>query len=136
MKLRLIRERSGARSTIGVLFVDGRFFSWTLEDIVREKPGQPVAAWKVPGATAIPVGTYGLQVTLSARFKRMLPLLQGVPGFEGVRMHRGNTAEDTEGCIIVGQTRQADFVGGSTPMEAALVALLGDGRHTITIEQA
>lgn len=120
---------------MGVLFVDGRFFAWSLEDVVRERPGQPVQDWKIPARTAIPVGTYGLEVTMSNRFKRPLPLLLNVPGFEGVRIHRGNTAEDTEGCIIVGQTRGSDFVGGSTPMEAALVAMLRDGKHTITIEQ-
>jgi hypothetical protein len=136
MKLRVIRDRSTERSTLGALFVDGRFFGWTLEDVVREKPGVPVADWKIPKKTAIPVGTYALQVTPSARFQRPLPLLLDVPGFTGIRMHRGNTAEDTEGCLVVGQTRGQDFVGGSTPMEAALVALLGAGKHVITIEPA
>ena len=113
LELRVLREEFTTKSTVGRLFY--RFaptdpWSWicyTLEDAVREAPGVPVTAWKVPDATAIPVGLYALSVTVSARFSAnaghpvSLPLLANVPGFAGVRMHGGNTAEDTEGCILV-----------------------------------
>lgn len=136
MTLRLLREPSALEATMGLLLIDGRWFCWTVEDVVREVVGQPVASWKVPGATAIPCGQYSVQVTMSARFKRPLPLVSGVPGFDGIRFHRGNTAKDSEGCIIVGATRGPAFVGQSTAMEERLVKLLGTHVHQLTVEAA
>jgi hypothetical protein len=97
MNLQLLRSPSSEGCTAGRLFVNGQWECWTLEDVEREV--------KVPGQTAIPRGTYRVIVTPSQRFKRSLPLLLDVPGFAGVRIHPGNTAEDTEGCILVGQQR-------------------------------
>lgn len=136
MKLRLLREPSALDATLGLLLIDGRWFCWTLEDVVREVAGQPVAAWKVPGQTAIPMGVYQVQVTMSPRFKRPLPLVIGVDGFDGARFHRGNTAKDTEGCIIVGATRGPAFVGQSTTMEDRLVKVLGTSVHQLSVEAA
>jgi len=104
VQLRLEREPSNG-ATFGRLFVDGVFFCHTLEDRVRERAGEPVKAWKVPGDTAAPAGLYELIVTYSPRFKRPLPLLVDVPGFSGVRIHAGNSAADTEGCILVAEER-------------------------------
>lgn len=97
MDLRLERLWLAPLDTIGTFLIDGLFECFVLEDQVRE-PGV-----KVPGQTAIPVGRYEVIITPSQRFKEDLPLLVGVPGFEGVRIHAGNTHEDTEGCILVGQ---------------------------------
>jgi hypothetical protein len=105
MELRLVRNQYSPASTLGELHVDGRFECFTLEDRVRSA--------KVPGATAIPPGRYEVSVTWSNRFKRPLPLLMNVPNYDGVRIHTGNKAEDTEGCILVGRKRLADFVGES-----------------------
>ena len=102
MLLRLVREPSRDESTHGVLFVDGRFECFTLEDVVREVEGQPVTAWKVPRRTAIPAGRYRIDLTMSQRFGRILTILVDVPGFAGVRIHPGNTAVDTAGCILPG----------------------------------
>jgi hypothetical protein len=99
------RLYKGDKSIIGEMTVDGIFECFTLEDIER-----PV---KIKGETAIPKGTYKVIINQSNRFKRQLPLLLNVPGFEGVRIHSGNTNHDTEGCILVGQTRHKEFIGKS-----------------------
>lgn len=107
MNLTLAREPSAAGATIGQLFLDGSIgrLAWTLEDQVREVSGRPTSEWKLPGETAIPTGRYCLAINFSQRFQRLMPILYAVPGFEGIRIHWGNTAADTEGCILLGQTR-------------------------------
>ncbi len=110
MLLEVRREPSAHGCTLGSLYIDGEFECFTLEDVIREIPGQPVETWKIPSETAIPSGTYNLTVNLSNRFHKLLPQLLGVPGFAGVRLHSGNVAADTEGCILVGRRRAAAAV--------------------------
>jgi hypothetical protein len=105
MKLLLKRLHRTESSTIGELYVDGVFECYTLEDIEREV--------KIKSETAISKGIYKVIITMSNRFKRQMPLLLNVPNFQGVRIHAGNTNHDTEGCILVGQTRSKDFIGKS-----------------------
>jgi hypothetical protein len=124
MRLKLERTWCGPKCSIGTLCVDGITECFTLEDVQREIPGAPVPDWKVPGRTAIPKGLYTVTITYSERFKRELPLLEGVQGFSGVRIHPGNTAEDTEGCILVGKTKGPDFVGESRAAFAELFVKL------------
>lgn len=128
MKIELERVQCTPDATIGSLSVDGAWLCWTCEDAVREVPGQPVATWKVPGATAIPAGTYEVDVTQSQRFGRLLPVLLDVPGFTGIRIHPGNTAADTEGCILPGLTRAGQSVGLSRRAFDQLFPLVRDAR--------
>jgi hypothetical protein len=114
--LTLQRSPSVDGATFGRLHVDGRLLCDTLEDAVHGGP-------KVQGSTAIPAGTYSLDLTYSPRFKRVLPLVHDVPGFAGVRIHAGNTIADTEGCILVG-TRARDKLVRSRLMVDALVQVL------------
>jgi hypothetical protein len=105
MELRVKRSDFSEESTIGELSVNGQFACYTLEDKVRLA--------KIAGKTAIPAGRYEVVINFSQRFQRQLPLLINVPNFEGIRIHPGNTAANTEGCILVGETKSADFVGQS-----------------------
>lgn len=137
MKIQLERVQLDPDVTIGALACDGEFVCWVCEDPVREVPGQPVATWKVPGKTAIPAGSYRVDVTMSARFKRMLPILIAVPGFEGVRIHPGNTAADTEGCLLPGRLRLGKSVGQSRLAFDDLFARINEAvrrRELVTID--
>jgi hypothetical protein len=108
MKLLIKRFEFAKTYTIGKLYVNGIYYCYTLEDTVRFK-GE-----KINGQTAIPTGTYAVIVDHSNRFKRRLPHILNVPGFEGVRIHTGNTSANTEGCILVGTTWAGkDFIGNS-----------------------
>lgn len=98
MELTLQRITKDKNYTLGELSVDGEKFCHTLEPTWR-KP----EARKIPGKTAIPEGRYPIVITLSPKFKQWLPLLLHVPGFTGIRIHAGNTAKDTKGCILVGE---------------------------------
>ena len=83
--------------TIGKLYINNEYFCDTLEDTVREK------GVKVYGETAIPAGKYDFILTYSPHFKRTLPLLLKVPNFTNIRIHSGNTSQDSLGCILCGE---------------------------------
>lgn len=129
MKLFLQRIAQTPEYTIGRLEINGKFFCHTLEDAVREQ--------KIAGKTAIPEGIYNVVVNHSPKFKRDLPLLLDVPYFEGIRIHRGNTAKDTSGCILVGINSKKGMVLESTKYEVELTNILKKAQQngdTITIE--
>ena len=130
MYLKLRLERAPAVGcTIGELYVDGAWECHILEDVERET--------KVYGETAIPKGSYNLVITPSNRFKRDLPLLENVPGYTGIRIHPGNVAADTHGCLLPGRTRTDRAVGESKAAFNSLFAkckqALDDG-DTVTVE--
>lgn len=98
-------------STCGALYIEDVFQCYTLE---------------LPGDKAIPTGTYSVTIDMSTRFKRLMPHVLDVPGRTGIRIHWGNTAADTEGCILVGQTQTQDFIGGSRQAFEALYEKLAE----------
>lgn len=131
MNIIIKRIFKGPDYTIGRLSIDGKYFCDTLEDTVRA-PGV-----KIPGKTAIPAGKYKIELTESLRFKKLMPRLENVPGFTGVLIHSGNTAEDTEGCILVGRNRVKGKVLDSRETFARLFKLLfvaERGGETLEIE--
>ena len=101
LEIDLKRIYKGSGYTIGKLRLDGVYFCDVLEDTVREFGSH--GEGKIPGNTAIPYGRYEVELTMSARFGRILPHLINVPFFEGIRIHPGNDAVDTHGCILVGR---------------------------------
>tara|TARA_A100001201_G_scaffold114832_1_gene98450 strand:+ start:248 stop:829 length:582 start_codon:yes stop_codon:yes gene_type:complete len=123
MKLDVVRTQFGKDATNGLLFVNGVFEAFTLEDEVRDI--------KVKGEAAIPLGEYeikfrtvgGFHTKYTSRYgaafhKGMLEL-QNVPNYKYILIHTGNTDEHTAGCLLVGETQQDldkgkdGFIGGS-----------------------
>jgi hypothetical protein len=125
MKIVVVRDTFTENSTIGKMLIDGAFFCYTLEDTIRDV--------KIDGETAIPYGSYKVIVNMSNRFKVLMPLLLNVKGFEGVRIHNGNTKVDTHGCILVGATKSKDFIGNSKATFTKLMKKL-EGQKDITLE--
>ena len=101
MEITLTRTAKQADYTIGRLMANGQYLCDTMEPTWRDLRHEG----KVYGRTAIPEGTYRVFITKSIKFRKWLPQLWQVPGFEGIRIHAGNTADDTEGCILVGKNK-------------------------------
>lgn len=115
--------------TIGRMSLNGVYFCDTLEDTDRglntAMSVDEILSKKRKGITAIPTGKYDVILTFSPRFKRVLPLLLSVKGYEGVRIHAGNTSEDTEGCLLVGENKEKGKVLNSrATLEKLMSALL------------
>ena len=119
--LSVIRKAYRDTYTIGKMYINGEYFCDTLEDKVRVMNS---INDKIKGETAIPAGTYKITLEMSPRFKRKLPLLHDVPYFSGILIHRGNTAKDTHGCILVGENKVKGQVINSTKAEVALMDIL------------
>lgn len=121
MILKLFRETFTDKSTIGQLYIDGKQFCFTLEDVDRklENGGK-----KIYGQTCIPRGKYEVIIDFSTKRNMEVPWLKNVPQFTDVQMHIGNRAEDSEGCILVGSTKGQDFVGNSRATFARLMEML------------
>lgn len=136
MKLTLKRIALRPTYTIGKLYIDGKYFCDTCEDKVRDanKNGVFDEEKKVYGITAIPYGTYKVILSMSNRFKRVLPLLLDVPEFSGIRIHSGNSADDSLGCILVGENKQVGKVLNSRKTEQKLMKILKETDEDIEIE--
>ena len=113
-----MREPSKNDTTLGSLFIDDHWQCHTLEDVIRP------AGEKVRNKTAIPPGRYKLILSMSNRFKKIMPEVLNVPMFTGIRIHSGNTAKDTAGCLLVGQTRSLETRSIGRPRSAYTALLL------------
>jgi hypothetical protein len=132
MELKLNRIFLGSSATIGELYIDKKYIADTLEDRVRPE-GE-----KVYGKTAIPEGTYEVKLTYSPRFKKILPEILNVPNFSGIRIHSLNKAEESEGCIGVGEWNGKDtnWISNSRIAFNELMSLLqkaANNKEKITI---
>ena len=132
MELLLKRKYFTQNSTVSDLSVDGVFFCNVLEDVDRaldSQMGKERIGWlKQYGKTAIPYGRYEVIISYSNRFKKYLPLLVNVPGYDGIRIHPGNYHTDTEGCLLPGTYSPSvpDFVGKSKVAFDSLMSVLKD----------
>ena len=142
MELLLKRHTFKPTYTIGKLFVNSKYFCDVIEDTVRDlnMDGDldDSGEGKIYGKTAIPYGRYEVRLTMSNRFKKLLPILIGVKGFEGIRIHSGNTEQDSLGCLIVGENKE---VGKVLNSRATMDKLMKEfeshkmEKHYITIEK-
>ena len=109
MELRLERKYRSSKYCIDKLYINGKYFSDALEDpdrgLTDSMSLEEIKKIKVKGNTCIPYGTYNVTITYSPRFKKNLPLFNNVKGFDGIRIHSGNTPQDTEGCLLLGFNR-------------------------------
>lgn len=137
MKLKLYREHLKPLYTIGKLYINEEYFSDALEDTVRDLNHDGTNEKKIYGKTAIPYGTYEIDITYSAKFKKEMPILLNVKGFQGIRIHSGNTPEDTEGCILVGFNKAVGKILNSYLTYTELFAQIKEAKENkenITIE--
>ncbi len=134
--------------TIGKLYIDGIYFSDTLEDrdrnLNQSMSKDQIAKIKVYGETAIPTGTYNINMNIiSQKFKDRswakpfggkIPRLENVPGYSGVLIHPGSTVKDTLGCILVGKNTVKGMLTKSQITFKELMQILPKDNITLTIE--
>lgn len=106
MELKVIRKEFLQDRCLGELFIDGKYFCKTLEDVDRglnkDMSNSEIDDIKVKGSTAMPAGKYRVVLSYSIKLKRFLPLLLDVPRGKGVRIHKGSTPDYTSACLLVG----------------------------------
>ena len=149
MEILVKRIAKKSKYTIGKMYIDGQYICDTLEDADRglnqNMSLEEIKNKKVYGETAVPTGTYKVDMnTVSPKFKSRtwakpyggkLPRLVLVPGYDGVLIHPGNKAEDTLGCILVGENKVVGQVLNSQVTFKKVMSILTKGTNiTITIE--
>lgn len=129
--------------TIGKVYINDQYFCDSIEDkdrgLTDSMSETEITSKKVYGETAIPTGTYTVTLTYSNKFKKVLPSINNVKGFSGIRIHSGNTAKDSLGCILVGQNKEVGKVLNSRVTFDKLFAKLQEAsskgeKITITIK--
>lgn len=138
MRITLIRIANKPTYTIGKLYIDGVYFSDVLEDVDRglddSMSVDEILKKKIKGQTAIPTGTYPVKITYSPKYKKLMPLIENVKGYQGIRIHSGNTHKDTEGCLLVGRNKEVGKVLESRKTFNALYKILTDTKEHIIID--
>ena len=135
MKLELVRIANRPTYCIGKLYIDGVWFCDTIEDTDRglddSMSVDEILKKKIKGETAIPTGIYKIEITYSQKYKRMMPLILGVKGYSGIRIHSGNTSKDTEGCLLVGKNTKVGMVTDSRNTYQRLFARLQNAKDIL-----
>ena len=136
-KIDIIREEFFDDTTVGKLYINGKYFCFTLEDVVRD------FGVKVQGKTAIYEGVYKGKITMSSRFKRMMLMIYTEPNgyeikkggisFKGVRAHGGNTHENSDGCVLIAFNRPKPKMIQGTAEKEFLKAIEGYDDFVINV---
>jgi len=147
MEIKITRRWEGENTTLSMMSAFGFISLYVLEDkdrrLTSDMSLEKIREIKVHGRTAIPVGRYKVDITYSNRFKRKMPILIGVPGFAGIRIHAGNTHQNTDGCLLHGLKyglENGDYMVGESRVATArlqshIAAVLAKGEEVwITIE--
>ena len=120
--LTLVRYTRTDEAILGSIYLNGAFVCYTLENADK----------------AIPCGMYTVQNSKSPKFKRELPLLHNarVPSSRGIRIHRGNTANDSQGCVLVGMGRSTEksSVTESTNAEVIVTMLCRNETNLVIVD--
>lgn len=139
MRLTLKRIANRKDYCIGKLYINGKYFSDTLEDVDRglddSMTEDEIKQSKIKEQTAIPTGIYTVLLTYSPKYKKVMPLINNVKGYSGIRIHSGNSSKDTEGCLLVGKNTVVGRLTDSRNTYNALFKRLQQkGSNKITIE--
>ena len=139
MRLTLVRRWNKKDYCIGDLYINGKWFCNVLEDVDRglddSMTEEEIKQSKIKGQTAIPVGIYTVLLTYSPKYKKVMPLINNVKGYSGIRIHSGNSSKDTEGCLLVGKNTVVGRLTDSRNTYNALFKRLQQkGSNKITIE--
>lgn len=138
MRITLIRIANRPTYCIGKLYIDGIYQCDVLEDTDRGLDDKMTEAEilkkKVKGQTAIPSGVYPVYITWSPKYKKPMPLIENVKGYSGIRIHSGNSAKDTEGCLLVGKNKEVGKVLESRKTYNELFNILNKTDEKIIID--
>lgn len=138
MRLTVLRIANKPTYTIGKLYIDGCYYCDVLEDTDRglddDMKESEILKKKIKGQTAIPTGTYPVKITYSPKYKKLMPLIDNVKGYQGIRIHSGNTHKDTEGCLLVGKNKEVGKVLESRKTFNALYKILTETKENIIID--
>ena len=137
----VILERAWRQETytVGKVIIDGKRFCESMEDkdrgLTQDMSEEEIKRVKVYGETAIPTGVYTVKMTYSQKYKRKMPEVLNVPGYSGIRIHSGNTAKESLGCILLGRNTKVGMITESRKMcqefERLLKAAGGECKLTI-----
>lgn len=128
MEIKVVRKEFADTYCMGELYINDKFFCYTMEDkdrgVTEGDSLSEIKEVKVPKRTAIPYGDYRIMLSFSKKLKRFLPLVLDVPGFKGIRIHKGSTEDWSSGCILVGMERTARKLKNIVEAEKALMNVL------------
>ena len=131
MKILVKRIYRGSDYTIGHVYIDGKYFCDSLEDTCRITNGD--CSKKIYGRTAIPEGIYDVEVIWWDKHNNYYPHIINVPCFEGILIHGGVDAEDTEGCILLGENKVKGQLLNCSVYVRKITELIKNNKTTIEI---